>query len=313
MGIEGRTFKLAPPASRGTRASLYILQIDVMPPLLLRLHAHRGSASRTAKALRHLEALGLPAPRLVFCDRGSPVRLLAGSGGLATCFTLETWIDGTPHVRLNDPDLARFSALEVAALLARFHEVTRESWGPPSAGRLRSFAAHTLLGARLMIRSLQSSGWLQEDEAAALQSAFASWKEVIGRFKRFSLLHKDANRNNFIMGPSGQVTPVDLHRISYELFPEELVNALYHFCRKDPDLAARFEEAYFTRAGQAARDTYARTRGFFEPLNYLKKLSRRASQLPPRGRRTPDEKMERWRGKVLQVRPPGSPSAGSAS
>jgi len=291
MGIAGRSFALRAPRQAGTRSSLHVVDAEGIPLLLLRVFDHRGQAARNAAALRHLEARGLPAPRLVFHE------------GWRSNITVETWIEGTPHADLADAKTASAAALGVATLLARFHAVTRASWGRPEAAlrpRLVSFAAAALRSARRMLWRLAGGGWFAGSQAAALQARFGSWKEAISTLDTFSLVHNDANRHNFLVGSEGQVTPVDLHRLAYEPFPEEVVNALYHFCRKDADLGELFLRRYFLTAGEASQRTFDRTRGFFEPLNYLKKMHQRSASAVARD----DAKMLRWRDLVLALEPP---------
>lgn len=291
MGIGGRRFSVAPPSEEGTRSSLHLIRAEGMPPLLLRAFDHRAQAARSANALRHLETVGLPAPRLVFHELW-PVHV-----------TVETWIEGTRHAALEDPAAVREAALQVATLLARYHALKRGRWGRPNApvrGRVFTFIGSTLVIVRRMVRELRARGWLEETEAARAMERFGSWKERIGGITMFNLVHNDANRHNFVVSPSGEVTPVDLHRLAYEPFPEELVNALYHFCRKDTALAERFQERYFAGASGEAHAQFERTRGFFEPLNFLKKMHRRALA----GVGASDEKMGRWRDAVVAMEPP---------
>jgi phosphotransferase family enzyme len=293
MGIAGRRFTVAPPSESGTRSSLHLIRADGMPPLLLRAFGHRAQAARNAEALRHLDAIQLPAPRLVFYDLW-PVHI-----------TVETWIEGTPHADLTDPAAARAAALTVAALLARYHAVTRAVWGRPTATirpHVFSFITSTLVIVRRMVKELGTRGWLVEREAAQAIERFSAWKETIGALTTFNLVHNDANRHNFVVSHSGEVTPVDLHRLAYGAFPEEVVNALYHFCRKDGELAMQFVEAYLAGVDDQARAVFDRTRGFFEPLNYLKKMHRRGQT----GVASDDAKMKRWREVVVSMQgPPG--------
>ena len=288
MGIGGRPFTMAPPPESGTRSSLHLMRADGMPPLLLRVFDSRAQAARNAGALRHIEELELPAPRLVFHE------------GWRSRLTVETWIEGTRHAALADPAAAGAAALEVAGLLARYHRVTRGAYGRPGVtarSRLISFASATQRAAGRMLSSLAANGWLDEAQQVSIRRRFLSWKQAISDISEFSLAHNDANRHNFLVAPAGDVTPVDLHRLAYEPFGEELVNALYHFCRKDAVLGQSFLERYFMVAGDRSRLEFERTRGFFEPLNYLKKMHRRSLS----GVGPDDDKMTRWRDRVLAM------------
>ncbi len=305
MGISGRPFTVDPPPLAGTRSMLHLVRTEGMPPLLLRAFAHRGQAARSAEALRHLDAAELPAPRLVFHDLLLGSRLMPPYAGRSPFITVETWIEGTRLSSLDDPEASRDATIKVARVLARFHTVTRDTWGRPSAGRFRSFVSHTLLGARRMVRGLESRGWISSSEAGGLLGAFEAWREVVGALRPFHLVHNDANRHNFVLTPAGEVLPVDLHRLAYEPFPEEVINALFHFCRKDPPLGDRFLEAYVTHAGGNARGVFEATRGFFEPINYLKRMSRRAAEAKDGPPVAEDPKMNRWREIVRGVAPPG--------
>jgi aminoglycoside phosphotransferase (APT) family kinase protein len=307
MGITGRPFDVSPPPEGGTRSSLFLIRAEGMPPLLMRAFAHHGQAARTAEALRHLDEVGLPAPRLIYHDLARRARLLPGPGRAVPFITVETWIEGRRHAGLADPVEARRAALEVADTLASYHAVTRVTWGRPSApvrGRFLSFTSYTLAGARRMAGGLASRGWLSQDEAVRVVERFDSWRESIAALAPHNLVHNDANRHNFVLTPEGRIVPVDLHRLAYEPFAEELINALYHFCRKDAVLASAFVEAYFRRAGDESRRVFESTRGFFEPLNYLKKMYQRAARPGGGAVDRDDSKMIRWRGNVLAMEGP---------
>jgi len=301
MGISGRTFTAEPPASPGTRSRLRVVRIEGMPPLLLRAFSLRRQAVKNAEALRHLDALGLAAPRLVAHDLSARPGRIFRAEDADPFVTVETWIEGTPHAELKEKAFASEQTLQVARVLARWHAVTRQSWGRPSGQRFRSFPSYTLLGVRRMTRALGARGWLAEAESRRLWQRFGAWQDVLGALDVFSLVHNDANRHNFVLTPGGEMVPVDLHRVSYEPFAEEVVNASYHFCRKDAALEQRFLETYFEHADAAARETWEATRGFFEPLNYLKKMYRRAESL-----KAPceDARMQAWRATVEGITAP---------
>lgn len=305
MGLTDRPFVVEPPSDTGTRSSLGVIRIEGLPPLLMRTHSHRRQVSATVEALRHLESRRLPAPRLVHHD----VQLRSFLTGGRPFVTVETWIEGRRLSSL-DEVTSRDASIKVAALLARFHGVTRPEWGPPRAARFVSFETFTLRGARRMLRELKAGGWLDSRRAADLEAGFASWKETLAALGPHSLVHSDANRHNFILTPAGEVCPVDLQRINYEPFQEEVINALYHLCRKDDDLAERFVHTYFVHAGAAARATFEATRTFFEPLHYLKKMYRRHQQQAP----GPDDaKMNRWSAIVSRLEPPAPRAAAMTS
>lgn len=301
MGIAGRTFTILSPGTAGTRSSVRIVRIDGMPPLLLRAFDQRRRAVKNAEALRHLDALGLAAPRLVAHDLAARPGRLFRAGADHPFITVETWIDGTPHADLRGEPAVEATA-QVALVLARWHAVTRLRWGRPSGQPLRSFASYTLLGVRRMTRALAAGGWLPEAESRQTYQRFCAWQGALAELDLFSLVHNDANRRNFIVTSSGEAVPVDLHRLSYEPFPEEVVNAIYHFCRKDDALRDRFLDVYFDHAEPAARFTWESTRGFFEPLNYLKKMYRRAGTL---GSFRQDARMEAWLATVRSIALPG--------
>jgi len=301
MGLSGRSFAVETPADAGTRSTIRLIRIEGFPPLLMRTYSHRRQGSATMEALRHLESLALPAPRLVYHDLQLRSRLAGGDPFV----TVETWIEGRRLSSLDD-ETSRDASIKVAALLARFHGVTRAGWGPPRAARFVSFAAATLRGTRRMLHELNTAGWFDPQEALDLETRFSSWREPIAALGPFSLVHSDANRHNFVLTPAGEVCPVDLQRVNYEPFPEEVINALYHLCRKDGDLADRFIHTYFSHVPGAARETFEATRAFFEPLHYLKKMCRRSRLRAPAPE---DAKMIRWGAIVRRLEPPAPRAA----
>ena len=299
LGHEGRPFTVMEPAEAGTRSTIHTIRVDGVPPLLVREFAHRRQAVRNVQALRHLEALGLPAPRLVAHDLSWTGRALAGLASWPYV-TVESWIEGRRLSSLVGPEERRAGLAQVAELLARFRQATRGRWGRPAHPSHLPFTAFTLFHARRMVARIRSRGWLHRDEASRLKDALASWREPIGGLRPFSLLHKDANPDNFIQTASGDVVPVDLHRLAYGLFPEDVVTALDHFCPLGQGGADIFLRTYFAHAPEA-RATFDRSRPFFESLYFLKKLYRRAIHDKAA---SPDEVVEQYRRLALSLRPP---------
>jgi len=152
-----------------------------------------------------------------------------------------------------------------------------------------------------MIRKARARSWLTREESRGVEGAFLSWRPVVARLA-FSLVHKDPNPDNFILTPSGTVMPVDVHRLSYAPFQEDVVTAVDHFCPVDERMADFFIDACFDRGGEASRELFEKTRPFFEPLYFLRKLSRLAdhagaSEVAPR--------LERYRRGMLRIPPHG--------
>jgi Ser/Thr protein kinase RdoA (MazF antagonist) len=150
-----------------------------------------------------------------------------------------------------------------------------------------------------MVRDLRAHEWLTEEQHRKLDTALAAWRGPLARLRPFHLVHNDANRHNVMVTPEGQVVLIDLHRLSYEPFEEEVVNALYHFCRKDAALEREFLAAYLDRVDAGARAAWDFSSGFFTAINYLKRMHRRAHQNP--GLPAADPKLLRWRGIVLDA------------
>ncbi len=298
MGIAGRDFTALPPVHAGEGSRLSVVRIEGMPPLLLRAHANRREAVKNAEALRHLDTLGLHAPRLVAQDL-SAARLLRGEAA-TPCVTVETWIEGTPHADLTDPGPLAEASLGAAQMLARWHAVTRLRWGRPSGARLWSYSSYTMAGARRMARSLGARGWLGEAEARQVHGGFLAWRSALSSLDSFNLVHNNLSRRHLIVSESGEVVPVTLHRLSYEPFFEELIITSQRLCRHQPGLHDRFLDTYFEHAGPAARSRWETLRGFFEPLGALKKMYRRGRHRPC----TDDSKMDGWKRQVLAIAPP---------
>jgi hypothetical protein len=303
MGITGRHFTLEPAGAGAAPTRRVLVRIEGMPPLLLRAFGRRRQGVKNAEALRHLDGLGIAAPRLVAHDVAArPGRLLRGEAG-HSFVTVETWIEGTPHADLTDPADAASATLDLARLLARWHAITRLRWGRPAAGRVWPYAPWTLAGVRRMTSGLSAAGWLDSAQARDLLARFTAWKSALASIDTFHLVHGRLSRRNVIVIPDGGVVPVDLHHLSYQPFPEEIANVLSQFCRHDETLGARFLETYFEHAGPGARATWDRLRGVFEPLGCLKKLSRRGRRA---GITRDDAAMAAWRARVTEISPPRS-------
>jgi len=272
LRLESRPFVIQRPAAGGTSSRAFKVVIERAPTLLLRTFDDIGRARRAAAALRHLEERRMAAPRLMFADISWTNRFTR-TNGLPRYAIAETWIDGQRALEAKDE---AGTALMVAALLARFHSVSRSSWGRPGAvPDLRPYAATTLRLSAKMIRELAGRGVLSEGEAAEAKSRFESWRPALMRIGAFQLCLNDANRRNFIITEDAGLVAVDVERVSYEPCPEEVANALYHFCRRDENLAKRFLRAYLAAASRSARDIWDRTGDFFTVLNTLKRLHRR--------------------------------------
>ncbi len=299
LGLAERAIHVEAPPERGTRSSLHKVIVEGMPPLLARAYRHFGQAGRNVRALRHMEAIGLDAPRLVWSDASWRTALRPSAAGWY--LTVETWIEGTAISRLATREQYRAASLKAAALLAGYRRFTQEGWGRPGYGRSRSWADHTLRQARMMVRSVRARGWIDAAEARQLRDLISRWRAPIAALTTYTLVHKDINPANVILTGAGKVVPVDLHRLAYEPFPEEVVNALHHFCPLDPVLERDFLSACLDTGDGATRRHFDSVRPFFSPVYYLKKLHRRAGS---RRVMEPD-RLARWRAAVLAIVPPG--------
>ncbi len=296
MRLAGTDVAIEVPPASGTRSSLFRVRVAGSPPLLLRSYARRRGGSRNVRALRHLEALNLPAPRLVHHD--------LRRGGLplwGPFFTVETWIEGRRVSSLRGTGEWEPALLAVARLLGRFREATRPYWGPPERRRLSSYAGCTMREVRVMLRAVRARGWLGAAEASRARQNFALWRGALERIRTFSLAHRDPHADNFLLTPAGDLVPVDLHRLSYEPFPEEAVTSLHRLCPDDPGLQERFLGEYFAGADPRRREWFEEARPFFEPLYFLKKLYRWALLRQPH---VHDERLEPWSRIVAVVEPP---------
>lgn len=301
LGIAGRGVEVSPPRRPGTRSQVLILTVEGLGPVLMRTWNSRATARRNVAALRHLDQVGLPAPRLVYQDLAVAARWIRVAAGGPAYVTIETFVEGD---RLSDLEEGpgRQLALDAAAsLLRRYRLVTRPVWGRPDREATGSWMGHALAGARRMMREVRGAGWLSGEDHDSILSTLASWSAEIDRLTPFSLVHKDVNGDNLILTSTGEVIAIDLHRLAYEPFPEELLNAARHLMPDQPERAARFAAIYFGDGSEGARETFERTRGFFEPFYALKRLYR----LVGRDAGHPGwREREGWTASLLEARSP---------
>ncbi len=316
LDLEKHPFVVQHPRGGGTVSSLARVVIERGPVLLVRIWSSRGRARANAAALRLLEAHRLPAPRLKMEDT-SPANLLLRPKGLPRWATTETWIEGTPAVGAPDGDSERV-ALMVASVLARYHGVTRSRWGRPGLlSDPRPWHSFVLSTAHRMLQDLTSRGILREGAAEEARRRYDAWKSSLMKVGTFQLVHRDANRRNFIVPAdrkSREVTPIDLHRLSFRAGAEDVADALHHFCRSDQALAKKFLGAYLDEAAPASRLSWERTGGFFVALNALKRLHRRTDPGAPDRLGGDDPRVAAWteEAKALARPPLVWPEPGSA-
>ncbi len=308
LGLQNHPFVIQRPGAGGTRSRALKIVIERAPTLLVRLFDDMGRARRNAGALRYLERLNLPAPRLKHADIHWSNRFFR-SDGLPRYGTAETWIDGTRALEAPDEEEA---ALSVAGLLARYHGVSRTSWGRPTGiPEIRPYASTTLSAVSEMIQDLLSRGVFGGSEAAEAGARLAAWRGALMRIGTFSLVLNDANRRNFILTSEKETVAIDIRRISFEPCAEEVANALYHFCRHDEAFAARFLNTYVAAATPLCRETWERTGAFFTALNTLKRLHRRtgpdaaaivdAAETPPGAMPGVDARTPQWKQALLTL------------
>lgn len=278
LRLQNHPFVIQRPGQGGTSSAAWKIVIERAPALLVRFFNDVGRARRSALALKHLERHDLPAPRLKHADIHWTNRF-SRSNGVPRHSTTETWIDGTRALEAPDEEV---TAIRVAALLARFHAVTRGRWGPPALlGDVRPYARTTMKLAMGMIHDLRARGVLSPGEATEASARSNAWMRMLLKLTTFHLCLNDANRRNFIVSTGKTLVAIDVQRISYEPCAEEVSNALYHFCRRDEKLAARFIDAYLAAATPSCRETWRRSGPFFTALNTLKRLHRRTAPGAP--------------------------------
>jgi aminoglycoside phosphotransferase (APT) family kinase protein len=314
LGLQHHPFVVQNPESEGTASRLVKVVVERGPILLVRSFQGRARASRNAAALKVLEWNELPAPRLKLDDTGA-ANLLLRRSGLPRWATAETWIEGMAAVETKEPEKV---ALMVASVLARYHSVTRGRWGRP--GFLpdpRPYHRHTLSVAGRLIRDLEGRGILTSAAADAARGRYQIWQRNLMKLGTFHLIHRDANRRNFIV-PSDKkikgVIPVDLQRLSFGPCSEDLADALHHFCRSDRALAGKFLQRHLDDAAPSCRATWARTGEFFIALNALKRLHKRTDPKAINRLQGGDPRISQWRDVAISLSgpPPVWPEPGSA-
>jgi Ser/Thr protein kinase RdoA (MazF antagonist) len=321
LGLQNHPFVILRPGAGGTASRAFRISIERAPGILLRLFDDRARAGRSARALRHLERVDLPAPRLKHAELRW-TSLFSRSNGFPRYATAETWIEGVRAIQAPNEEAV---AMQIAQLLARFHAVTRPRWGRPGGlPEIRPYAATTLAMAAAMLNDLTSRGILSEAERVEASARMNAWRGALLKIGTFQLVHNDANRRNFIVTPEKTVVPVDVQRISYEPCAEEVANALYHFCRRDEAMAARFLERYLAAAAPKSRESWERTGLFFTAFNTLKRLHRRtgpearaivsADEVAPGDPPGVDARIPQWKATLTTLpRPPKIwPEPGSA-
>lgn len=316
LNLAHHPFVIKAAGRKGGASRLARLVVERGPVLLVRIFDGRERARRNVLALRLLENLNLPAPRLELDDT-SPANLLLRRRGLPRWATAETWIEGVPAVEAPGKDTEKV-ALQVASLLARYHAVTRSRWGRLGP-RLdpRPFHAYVLSRVRRMFRDLVNRGVAKASTAEAALARYEDWRKTLMKLGTFQLIHRDANRHNFIIPADKKadgVIPIDLHRLAYGAASEDVADALHHFCRSSKSLALRFLDHYLDEARPASRVTWDRTGDFFISLNALKRLHKRTRPEAPDRLRSADARMGQWLGQATTLSSPPRiwPEPGSA-
>jgi hypothetical protein len=316
LGLGNHPFVVKATGREGTSSHLSRIVVERGPSLLVRSFTSRGRAARNGAALRLLADRGLPAPKLIFADI-SPANPLLRRRGLPRWATTEEWIDGIPAVEAAGTDLEKI-ALQVATILARYHGVTRGRWGGPGfPGDLRPFAAHTLATARRMLGDLVRRGIMKGSAAESARGRYDGWRRQLMKIGTFQLIHRDANRRNFVIPADKKaegVIPIDLHRLSFGAGAEDIADALHHFCRSSESLSRRFIDRYLDEAQPASRLCWDRAGSFYIALNALKRLHKRTDPAAVNRISTADERMAEWMGQALHLAPPPLiwPEPGSA-
>lgn len=307
LDLHNHPFVVHRPPGGGTVSSLVKVVVERGPVLLVRLWSSRSRARSSAAALRLLEARGLPAPRLKLEDTGL-ANLLLRPRRLPRWATAETWVEGTRPVDAPEEDHERI-ALMVATVLARYHAVTRSRWGSPGLlSDPRPWHRFVLSTARMMLEHLNGRGVLRGALCEAALMRYGAWKSNLMKVGTFQLVHRDVNRRNFIVPEdrkSEEVTPIDLHRLSFRAGAEDVADGLHHFCRENPTLARKFLARYLDAASPSSRVSWERTGPFFVALNALKRLHRRTDPSAPDRLPAGDPRMASWVEEAITLpRPP---------
>ena len=218
---------------------------------VLKLFRRLGGLGGNVVALRHLNARGLPVPRLhcwsVRARFAAPRHYL----------TIEERVAG--HTIEDVPAEQRATALAaIARALAAFHSARRRWRGRPALPRpggstaaylprvlerLQRLTLHAPDGVGLLTGELRRS-------AAGLDHA-GSWV----------LLHGRVNRGNVLIDDT-RATWIDLGSVHYGEPARDLVRALHRLCN-GPDEARAFLGYYLPDAPAGAEDRFARAEAFY--------------------------------------------------
>jgi len=242
------------PPPRGMRSLVYLVDFAGLPRVVLRADGRWLRAARLAYNFRSFARLGLPVPRLLGCDLSPLTRLRWGFYVLAEEFVEGHFVDHAPD---------RVAAVRAAArALARFHSVTRRTWGWPGIPRLGSYRAYFL--GHVAKRAANLARRLPQGQAERLNAWFREQAAAAPLGSPFALTHGRVNCGNFVVRPDGEATLLDLIEARYGSFCPDLVAALDRLCARDETLMSAFLREYFAARPPECRAAFEGSRTFFE-------------------------------------------------
>lgn len=232
----------------------------------------RQAAERHRSAAELLSSYGIRVPVLyTFTDERSKY---------FAWFLLEEYVEGTcPRAR----DLTDQQIQVAASELARLHMVLSSRWGAVDATRSENYSDVLLRRAQKRLSASHAFGRdsdYQENQQKILQW-FRAWRPFLDQQEEYHLIHGKLHRENALFTNDGAYCLLDYTTLEWGMPAEDVVTVHTSLCEGDPDVIARFDNAYFSRLPAAVAERQMKLIPFFEAymvLSHLSKFTKRMNR-----------------------------------
>jgi Ser/Thr protein kinase RdoA (MazF antagonist) len=241
----------------GIHNQVYYLDIEGMPPLVLKGIKKRGRFSELIRCAEHLAEKGINVPKIIYAHEDR--KLFKRIGLHIICE--ERIIGETLHEKKKSDELIA----HIARFLSRMHSHKRGMWGKIDEGRNDSLYGY--LFSKINVRLKK---WEKFDALFSIKlkeniiNRLKPRETEIDNIKTFSLSHCDLNPGNIIVKNDNQIFLLDTGHAGYLPPAIDFYTLQVQLCEDNEEKIKVFENAWFEGMAREDIEDFKASEEFFK-------------------------------------------------
>jgi len=241
----------------GIHNQVYFLDIEGIPPLVLKGIKKRGRFSELIRCAEHLAEKGVNVPKIIYAHED---RSLFKRIGLHIICE-ERIIGKTLHEKKKSDE----SIAHIARFLSFMHSHKRGIWGKIDEGRNDSLYGYLRSKINVRLKKWEKfDAFFPNNLRENTIKWIKQWEMEIEKIKAFSLSHCDANPGNIIFKNDNQIFLLDTGHVGYLPPAIDFYTLQIQLCEDNEEKIKVFENAWFEGMSHEDIEDFKASQKFFK-------------------------------------------------